>query len=150
MEATATLLAPTTLEAPRPRAMTRYAFTAARVLLGLVFFVFGLDGFLNFVPKPDPSTMPAGSVALFSAFVASGYLLQLIKGTEVLVGVLLLANRFVPLALIVLAPVMVNILLFTVFFSPSGLAIPIVLVLLQLALAWKHRAAFRSVLTARA
>ncbi|MET0591889.1 MAG: DoxX family protein [Polyangiaceae bacterium] len=149
MEATANLLAPT-LENPRPRAIARYAATAARVLLGLVFFVFGLDGFLNFVPKPDPSTMHPGSVALFTAMVASGYLFQLIKGTEVLVGVLLLANRFVPLALVVLAPVMVNIVLFTVFFSPSGLAIPIVLVLLQLALAWKHRAAYRSVLAARA
>ena len=150
MEATTTLLAPTTLEAPRPRAIARYAFTAARVLLGLVFFVVGLDGFLQFVPRPDPSTMPAGSVAFGSAMMATGYLFQLVKGTEVVVGALLLANRFVPLALVLLAPVLVNIFLFSAFLAPSGIAMPIVLVLLELALAWKYRSAYRSILTARA
>jgi uncharacterized membrane protein YphA (DoxX/SURF4 family) len=150
MEATATILAVSTHEAPRPRAIARHAATGARVLLGLVFFTFGLDGFLHFVPQPDPSTMPPGSVALAGAFMASGYLFPLIKGTEVVVGTLLLANRFVPLALVLLAPVMMNIVLFHAFLAPAGIGLAIVLVLLQLALAWKHRAAYRSLLTARA
>jgi len=150
MEATATVLAPSTLEAPRPRAIARHAVTGARVLLGLVFFTFGLDGFLHFVPQPDPSSMPPGAMALAGAFVASGYMFPLIKGTEVVVGALLLANRFVPLALVLLAPVIVNIFLFTAFLAPSGIAMPIVLVALQLVLAWTHRRAYRPILTARA
>ncbi len=150
MEATATVLAASNLEASRPRAIARHATTGARVLLGLVFFVFGLDGFFHFVPQPDPSTMPPGSVALASAFMASGYMFPLIKGTEVVVGALLLANRFVPLALVLLAPLTVNIVLFHTFLAPSGSGMAIVLVALQLCLAWTHRRAYRPLLTARA
>jgi uncharacterized membrane protein YphA (DoxX/SURF4 family) len=128
----------------------RYATTGARVLLGLVFFTFGLDGFLHFVPQPDPSTMPPGSVALAGALMASGYMFPLIKGTEVLVGTLLLANRFVPLALVLLAPVIVNIVLFHAFLAPSGVGLAVVLVALQLFLAWTHRAAYRPLLAPRA
>jgi uncharacterized membrane protein YphA (DoxX/SURF4 family) len=149
MEATTTVLAASTLEASRPRAIARHGATGARVLLGLVFFAFGLDGFLHFVPQPDPSTMPPGSVALASAFMASGYMFPLIKGTEVIVGALLLANRFVPMALVLLAPVIVNIVLFHAFLAPAGIAMAIVLVALQLFLAWTHRGAYRPLLTAR-
>jgi uncharacterized membrane protein YphA (DoxX/SURF4 family) len=150
MEATATVLAASSVEVPRPRAIARYAATGARVLLGLVFFTFGLDGFLHFVPQPDPSTMPPSAIALAGAFVASGYMFPLIKGTEVVVGALLLANRFVPLALVLLAPVMVNIFLFSAFLAPSGIAMPIVLVALQLVLAWTHRRVYGPILRARA
>ncbi|HMI82833.1 MAG TPA: DoxX family protein [Polyangiaceae bacterium] len=149
MEATSTVLAASPLEAPRPRVL-RYATTGARVLLGLVFFTFGLDGFLHFVPQPDPSTMPPGSVALAGALMASGYMFPLIKGTEVLVGTLLLANRFVPLALVLLAPVIVNIVLFHAFLAPSGVGLAVVLVALQLFLAWTNRAAYRPLLAPRA
>jgi hypothetical protein len=150
MEATTTVLAASPVEAPRPRAVARYGASGARVLLGLVFFTFGLDGFLHFVPQPDPSTLPPGCVALAGAFMASGYLFPLIKGTEVVVGALLLAYRFVPLALVLLAPVLVNIVLFHAFLAPSGIGLAIVLVALQLFLAWTHRRAYRSLLTARA
>jgi hypothetical protein len=94
--------------------------------------------------------MPPGSVALAGAFLASGYMFPLIKGTEVVVGALLLANRFVPLALVLLAPVMVNIVLFHAFLAPSGIGMAIVLVALQLFLAWTNRRAYRPLLTARA
>ena len=150
MDATTTVLAASTLETPRPRAILRHAATGARVLLGLVFFTFGLDGFLHFVPQPDPSTMPASSMAFAGALMATGYMFPLIKGTEVLVGALLLANRFVPLALVLLAPVLVNIVLFSAFLAPSGIGMGIVLVGLQLFLAWTHRRAYRPLLTARA
>jgi hypothetical protein len=129
--------------------ITRHAPNAARVLLGLVFFGFGLDGFLHFVPQPDPSSMPQGSVAFAVALMGTGYMFPLIKGTETLVGFLLLANRFVPLALALLAPVVVNIVLFHAFLSPSGLGIAIVVAALQLFLAWTHRSAYRSMLAAR-
>ncbi len=150
MEATTTVLAASTLDTPRPRAIARHAATGARVLLGLVFFTFGLDGFLHFVPQPDPSTMPPASVAFGAALVATGYMFPLIKGTEVLVGALLLANRFVPLALVLLAPVLVNIVLFSAFLAPAGVGMGIVLVALQLFLAFTHRHAYRPLLTARA
>lgn len=71
--------------------------------MGLVFFVFGLNGFLNFMPAPKG--MPEGAMALIGAMAKSGYMLQLVSGTQVLVGALLLVNRFVPLALAFLAPV---------------------------------------------
>jgi uncharacterized membrane protein YphA (DoxX/SURF4 family) len=130
-------------------AISRYAPTTARVLLGLAFFVFGLDGFLNFVPKPDPSTMPAGSLAFATALMATGYMFPLIKSTEVLVGALLLANRFVPLALVLLAPVVVNIVLFHAFLSPSGTGIAIFVAALQIFLAWTNRRAYRPLFAPR-
>jgi uncharacterized membrane protein YphA (DoxX/SURF4 family) len=121
--------------------------TVARIFLGLVFFVFGLNGFLHFIPQPPP---PPAAGALFGAFAASGYLLALIKGTEVIVGALLLSGRFVPLALAVLAPIMINIVAFHAFLAPSGLGLPMVLVALHAYLAWAYRAAYAPMLRARA
>jgi uncharacterized membrane protein YphA (DoxX/SURF4 family) len=132
----------------RPGTAARYATHTARILLGLVFFVFGLDGFLHFMPQPtEPPSEAAMSLAM--AMIKSGYLFQLIKGTEVAVGALLLANRFVPLALVVIAPVIVNVVAFHAFLEPSGLVIALVLVVLEVALAWAHRSAYRPLLAAR-
>ncbi len=128
--------------------MNRIATHAARILLGLVFFVFGLNGFLNFIPMPPQ--IPAGAAALMGAFSATGYLMALIKGTEVLVGVLLLTNRFVPLALALLAPVLVNILAFHFFLEPATtLVMPVVLLVSALFLAWQHRNRYVPMLQAR-
>jgi uncharacterized membrane protein YphA (DoxX/SURF4 family) len=132
-----------------PRSSGRIAATIARVLFGLAFVVFGLNGFLNFIPPPPPGTMPAGAEAFGGALFATGYMMPLVKGTEVLCGLLLLANRFVPLALVILAPVIVNIVAFHVFLAPSGTGIAIVFLVLELYLAWVHRAAFRPLLTPR-
>lgn len=126
----------------------KYAPVFARVLLGLMFFVFGLNGFLNFIPPP-PSGIPEGAMAFSAAMVKTGYLLQLVKGTEVLAGLLLLLNRFVPLALTVLAPVIVNIVAFHAFLMPSGLPIPLLIVVLELYLAWTYRHVYRPMLAAR-
>jgi hypothetical protein len=126
--------------------MTRYIPTAARMLLGLIFFVFGLNGFLGFLPQP-PMTPEAGAFA--GALAATGYMFPLIKSIEVLVGIALLSNRFVPLALTVLAPITVNIFAFHAFLSP-GLALPVVIVALQLFLAYAYRAHYRGVLQAHA
>jgi uncharacterized membrane protein YphA (DoxX/SURF4 family) len=150
MQSTTTLNVASLQPAHAATAITRYAPTVARVLLGLVFFTFGLDGFLHFVPQPDPSSMPHAAVAFSSALIGTGYMFPLIKGTETLVGALLLANRFVPLALALLAPVMVNIILFHAFLLPSGGGIAFVMVVLQLFLAWTHRRAYGPMLAARA
>jgi uncharacterized membrane protein YphA (DoxX/SURF4 family) len=134
---------------PATRSIARHLPTVARVLLGLAFFVFGLNGFLNFIPPP-PEPMPEGAVKLGTAFMESGYLFQLIKGTEVAAGLALLCNRFVPLALVVLAPVVLNIVAFHVWLVPSGLGLSLVLAALTLYLAWAHRQAYAPLLRARA
>jgi len=131
-----------------PRAATRRVAAVVRVLFGLVFFVSGLDGFLHFLPQPtEPPSESA--MALAMALFKSGYMFPLIKGTEVAAGALLLANRFVPLALVIIAPVIVNIVAFHAFLAPSGLALAGVLVALELTLAWIHRAAYRPLLASR-
>jgi uncharacterized membrane protein YphA (DoxX/SURF4 family) len=81
-------------------ALTHHLPTAARLLLGGIFFVFGLNGFLGFLPQPPLSD--AGG-AFLGALAATGYMFPLIKGTEVVAGLLLLGNRFVPLAITLLA-----------------------------------------------
>lgn len=138
-----------TSSVPAKRAIARYATATARILLGTVFFVFGLNGFLSFIPPPS-EPMPEGAVSLGVAFMSSGYLFQLIKGTEVLGGLLLLCNRFVPLALVVLAPIVLNILAFHVFLLPSGTGLSVVILALEGYLAWAHRRAYAPLLTAQA
>ncbi len=118
----------------------------ARLLLGAIFVTFGLNGFLHFLPQPPMSGPPA---AFAGALAATGYMFPLIKGTEVLTGVLLLSGRFVPLALTLLAPVVVNILAFHLFLAPAGLALPFVVLALGLYLAWTERAAYAPLFVAR-
>jgi hypothetical protein len=125
---------------------TKAAHTA-RVLLGVIFLVFGANGFLHFLPQPPMSGPPADFAG---ALAATGYMFPLIKGTEVLAGALLLSNRLVPLALTILAPVVVNIVAFHAFLAPAGVALPIVILALGVFLAWSYGSAFRSVLAVRA
>ncbi|HET7545971.1 MAG TPA: DoxX family protein [Polyangiaceae bacterium] len=120
--------------------------TVARIALGLAFLVFGLNGFLHFLPQPPMSGPPADFAG---ALFATGYMFPLIKGTEVIASLLLLSNRFVPLALTILAPVLVNIVAFHAFLAPAGLALPIVLIALELYLARSYRDAFAPMLHAR-
>ena len=116
----------------------------ARVALGAAFLLFGLNGFLQFLPAPAEPP-PAGAMAFVGALLQTGYMFPLIKGTEVLGGVLLLSGRYVPLALTLLAPVVVNILAFHLFLAPGvgGLVLPITLLILGLYLAWTERAVFK-------
>ncbi|HTA88872.1 MAG TPA: DoxX family protein [Polyangiaceae bacterium] len=120
--------------------------TVARYLLGLTFFVFGLNGFLHFIPQPPMSGPPAN---FLGAMLATGYLFPLVKGTEVLAGLLFLSNRYVPLALAVLAPVLINIVAFHVFLEPAALALPLVLLAAEVYLAASFRDAFAPMLQAR-
>jgi hypothetical protein len=119
----------------------------ARLALGGIFVIFGLNGFLNFIPLPPPE----GDAATFMGGLAAvGYFFPLLKLTEIAAGAALLANRYVPLALTVLAPISINILAMHLFVAPAGLGLAVMIVGLQLYLAWKHREAFRGVLAARA
>jgi uncharacterized membrane protein YphA (DoxX/SURF4 family) len=123
--------------------------TIARVLLGLIFFVFGLNGFLHFIPQPETG-IPQGALAFTAAMMQTGYLFPLVAGTQVVVGALLLANRFVPLALALIAPVVVNIVAFHVFLAPSGTGVAVVVLLLEAYLAWAYRHAYRPMLAMQA
>ena len=137
----------TTETASQPKPLTRYLPAIARVLMGLMFFVFGLNGFLHFIPQPKTADAPA---AFFGALYKTGYMLPLIFVTQTLVGLLLLVNRFVPLALALIAPVIVNIILFHIFLAPSGYAMAAVVTVLELYLAWSYRSAFLPMLAPRA
>lgn len=108
--------------------------TVARILLGLIFFVFGLNGFLNFIPQPEE--LPEKLQAFTTGLMSAGYLFPLVKGTEVICGSLLLANRFVPLALVVLAPIIVNITGVHIFLAPSGLVMALLICVLEAYLAF--------------
>lgn len=92
--------------------------------------------------------MPAAAGAFAGGLAGSGYFFPLLKSTEVIAGVLLLSNRFVPLALTVLAPIVVNIVAFHVFLAPNPIMVAFLLVSMTY-LAWVHRSAFRGVLASR-
>jgi hypothetical protein len=124
----------------------RHLPNAARIFLGLVFTVFGLNFFLHFLPMPPA---PPKAAAFAGALFGSGYFFPLLKSIEVVAGLLLLMNRFVPLMLAVLAPIVVNILGFHLFLEPSGLPIPLAVLAAEIFLAWSHRAAFAPMLHAR-
>jgi putative oxidoreductase len=123
----------------------KIASLVARYLLGFIFLVFGLNGFLHFIPMPPPSGV-AGDfmIALYlSHYLVIVFLLQLIP------AVLLLINRFVPLALTLLAPVIVNIFCFHAFMAPSGLPMAIFVALLWILVALGVRSAFTGLLQHR-
>jgi len=118
-----------------------------RTLLGLAFVTFGLNYFLNFIPQPKEAP-PAAAIAFIVPFIGAKYL-ALIKTIEIASGLALLANRFVPLALALLAPILVGITWFHLMLEPSGLPVPLALVALELATAWFYREAFVPMLQVR-
>lgn len=132
--------------ASRPGA--RRLVLSARLVLGLLFLASGVAG-LAMAPPPLPEGTPPGMVALFTGLTGS-YLLTLVKLTEAAVGALLLANRLVPLALVVLAPVTVNIVLVHLLLAPSGLPIALVVLALHLFMGWSYRGSYRQLLAVRA
>lgn len=120
---------------------------AARYLSGLIFFVFGLNGFFNFIPQP---ALPEKAVTFIMALVNSGYLMLLIKATEVLVGLAFLSGFYVRLATVVIAPITINIFLFHAFLAPEGLAAPVVLLIANVLIAYSQKDVFAPILKAKA
>jgi uncharacterized membrane protein YphA (DoxX/SURF4 family) len=127
-------------------AISRIAPKAARIALGVIFFVFGLNGFLQFLPQPPA---PEKALAFLGALAATGYMFPLIKIVEVVGGALLLSNRFVPLALALVAPNVVNIVLFHAVLAPGGLPVALFVLLLEATTAWFYRDSYASMLRAR-
>ena len=125
----------------------KFAVIGARVLLGLIFVVFGLHGFFqfSFIPAPE---MNEAAGSFMGALVGTGYFMIVVKLVELVSGLMILTGRFLPLGLILLAPVSVSILLFHTFLDQAGLGMAIFLVAMQLFLAWSYRDSFSGVLQA--
>jgi len=118
----------------------------ARILMGLVFFVFGLNHILLFIHAPMPTGDTAALLGLMSVhrwFIVYGLV-------EAAAGLMLLLGRFVPLALTLLAAVGFNILLFVISLQPSGLPIPLFLFLLEVLLVYAYRESFAGIFAAKA
>ncbi len=130
------------------KGVSRFVTPTIRILLGLAFTTFGLNLFLNFIPQPT-TPMPEGAMAFAGALAKSGYMMQLIGVTQLIVGVLLLVGLFVPLALALIAPFIVNSVAFHVFLERSGLPMSLVFAVLVAYLAWAYRNAYRPMLAAK-
>jgi uncharacterized membrane protein YphA (DoxX/SURF4 family) len=135
-------------ETPKNKSFTRHLPTIARFLMGLPLIIFGLNGFLNFIPQPT-TPMPEGAMAFAGALMATGYMMKLIGTTQLIVGVFLVLNRFVPLALALFAPFIVNSIAFHIFLEHSGLPMAGIFLILELYLVWAYRSAYRPMLAMR-
>jgi putative oxidoreductase len=123
----------------------RTTSTIARYLAGLIFLVFGLNGFLNFIPLPPPE----GIAGQFMGALYASHYLWVIFGLQVIAAVLLLVNRYVPLAVAVLAPVIVNILVFYVLMAPNGLPLALFVAVLWAVIFVDVRPAFAALFKSR-
>jgi putative oxidoreductase len=121
----------------------KIATIIARVLLGLIFLVFGSNAFLNFIPMPPPPPGLAGDYT--KVFLASGYV-YFIGGFQVIASLLILIGRFVPLGLTILGGIIVNIWIFHILMAPEGLPPAIVVTILELFLLWRYRDAFQGIM----
>ncbi len=124
----------------------KIAALIARILLGLVFVVFGLNGFLNFMKGP----LPSGVAGQFLGALMQSHFVLVVSAVELAGGALLLANRYVPLALVLLGPVIVNIFFYHLLMDRSGLIIAIVVIILWGLIALRHRQYFSGLFVQRA
>jgi len=127
----------------------------ARLFMGCIFVAHGLNGFLNFTPQdfvPMRAThVPDWALTFVAALVATRFVFPLVNAIELVAGALLLSNRFVPLALAVLAPIIINMAAFYAVLAavaPAGAILAIVMLGLDVYLAWTYREAFRPMLAA--
>ena len=120
----------------------KIAETIARVLLGLVFVVFGSNAFLNFI-HPPPMSGPSGD--FINAMITTGYV-KVVGFCQLAGGLILLIGRFIPLGLTLLGPVIVNILCFHIFLNHQGWQPAAIVAVLALFLLWRHRANFAGLL----
>ena len=129
---------------PDKHAPVKTAIVIARILLGLMFVIFGSNFFLNFIPMPPPPPGLAGDY--FKVFAASGYM-YVVGAMQLLSGLLLLIGRFVPLALTILAAMIFNIWTFHILMDPQGLfPMAIVVMALELFLVSSYRDRFAGIL----
>lgn len=149
----ATVPAPSADPAPaspssKPNFFARYFPVLIRELLGLFLLLMGLNGLFHFLPEPTPQ-IPERAMAFAEALMKTGYMLPLIAVTQTVVGAFLVFNRFVPLALALFAPFIVNAVAFHFLLEPSGRVAALILLGCELYLAWHYRAAFQPMLAAK-
>jgi hypothetical protein len=118
--------------------------TVTRLIVGGIFLASAVNGVLGIIPLPTGG--PSG--ALLTTLAGSGYFYPLLRAVELIGAALLLSGWLVPLALTLLAPVVVNVAAFHLFLAPQGLPVAGLLVAGELLLAWHHRSAFRSMVGA--
>ena len=106
-----------------------------KIVLGLVLLVFGINKFFNFIPMPE---LPAQATDFMASLGATGYVLPVVGTLEAIVGLLLIFNKWVPFALLLLAPISANILLFHLFLDLPGIAIALVIAVLNAILIVKY------------
>ncbi len=114
----------------------KIAALIARILLGVMFFIFGLNGFINFLH----GSLPGGMAGQFLSVLMQSHYVYFVSGVQLIAGAFLLIDRFVPLALVLLAAVIANILVFHITMQPSGLPPGIFAAILWLIVASRHRA----------
>ena len=124
--------------------MNPKVITGARIVLGLMLVVFGLNKFLQFMPTP-PMTDEAGS--FMGALVGTGYMMPIVAVIEIVVGALLLFNRYVALALLLLAPISVNIVAFHLFLDIGGIGGAAFVFILNVFLLFAYRNRYQPLLT---
>jgi putative oxidoreductase len=117
----------------------------ARYLAGVIFLIFGLNGFLNFLPLPSPG----GVAGQFMGALYVSHYLWVIFAFQVVAAVFLLVNRYVPLAVAILAPVIVNILVFHALMAPSGLPLALFVAVLWALMFANVRPAFAGLFQSR-
>ena len=123
----------------------KIATLIARILLGLVFFVFGLNPFLHFLP----AIMPSGLAGQYLSLLIQSHYVYFVGAIQLVGGALLLANRYLPLALTLLGPVIVNILLYHLLLSHAGAGLAILVTILWGFLFFRYRQYFSSLFVQR-
>jgi putative oxidoreductase len=124
----------------------KIAVIIVRTLMGLLFLVSAIGFFFNLLPQPEMSE----SATLFvTGMVASQYVFPVIKVLEILIGLALILGRFVPLATVVMFPIVLNIVLFHAFMAPEGMASPVFLLLGNLFLAYTYRKNYETLVVAK-
>lgn len=118
----------------------------ARLLLGLIFVVLGLNGFLNFLSM---GPMPTGLAGQFIGALVLSHYFWVVAALQIAGGALLLVNRYVPLALVLLGPVIVNIILYHVFLNPSGAPLAALVVILWGIVFYSQRQYFSGIFVQR-
>jgi uncharacterized membrane protein YphA (DoxX/SURF4 family) len=122
-------------------------FTVTRLGFGILFVIFGLNGFLNFIPMPTPSPQAAD---FLGALFQTGFIFPVIKSIEILVGISMLTNRYTTLSLVVIAPILTVITLHNFLLDPSGIPLTLLIMGMYGTLIYNHRANYQQLIQAKA
>lgn len=119
----------------------KVAYTIARILLGIMFVIFGANGFLSFLPM----ILPPGDAGAFLRILLTSHYVWFVSGVQLIAGILLLVNRFVPLVLVLLGAMISNILVYHLTLLPSGIGPGILALILWLITVYDYRSGLRGI-----